>query len=518
MFDAVSHSIYSAGQGVFMFPYVASPTGVKFHDCDSYVKMICGPYGSGKSCCCAMDVLYNACAQEPAPDGVRYSRVGVVRSTYPELISMTRKSLLEVLPPECGSITSAGAPLRGFYLIPLPDGTTVNLELHLLALANAEDCSKVLSANWSFCWINEATGVAAEVFTAITTRIGRYPSAAQGGVRWGGIMMDFNMPARGTWLAEYCQHPESNWTVFMQPPAATRITDADGKPLYEVNDKAENLWNLGSKEADDPEDFPAEERGKRYYRNQIQALLKNGREDVVMNMYCMLDVPIIEGKPVYSAFNRLRHVADHVLEPKPFSNVIVGIDQSGIHPAACVLQYIDGKWCVLDEIYAEGEGFEVFLHGMLIPLLRNRYATCTVVAAIDPSNQRDSWQAVTPRQRLEDVGIEAVTEYTNAPKSRIQAVEYMLNLDYGGLLVSPACELLIRGFVSEYRYRRLRASGTLGAPAYTPTPEKNDASHIHDALQYAALLVAQGDSTTLADTAVFSKKLSERRSALSRIL
>lgn len=499
-----------------MFPYVASPTGIKFHDCDKYVKMICGPYGSGKSCCCAMDVLYNACAQTPAPDGVRYSRVGVIRSTYPELISMTRKSLMEVLPPECGSITSAGAPLRGQYLIPLPDGTTVNLELHLLALATSDDCPKVLSANWSFCWINEATGVAPEVFQAITTRIGRYPSAAQGGVRWGGVLMDFNQPARDSWLDTYCKNPEENWAVFKQPPAAFQH-EVEGKRIYVVNADAENLWNLGSREEGDPDDFPAIERGKRYYQNQINALLKNGREDVVMNQYCMMDVPIVEGKPVYTAFSQVRHVAPEPISPRPFIETIVGMDQSGIHPAACFLQYQDGKWCILDELYADGEGFEVFLHGMLVPMLRTRYTSNRVIAAIDPSNQRDSWQAITPRQRLEELGIDTVSEYTNAPKSRIQTVDHMLNLDQGGLLVSPSCELLIRGFVHEYRYRRLRASGTLGA-AYTPQPEKNEVSHVHDALQYAALLIAQGAAHSRVETQQVMSILSAKRGALRRIL
>ena len=58
----------------------------------------------------------------------------------------------------------------------------------------------------------------------------------------------------------------------------------------------------------------------------------------------------------------------------------------------------------------------------------------------------------------------------------------------GGLLVNRECELLIRGFSHEYRYRRMRVSGTIGA-VYTPTPEKNDASHVHDALQYAVLYI-----------------------------
>ena len=502
-----------------MFNYIPSPTGLRFHESDKYIKMLCGPYGSGKSCCCAMDILYYACAQPVAKDGMRYSRVGVIRSTYPELTSMTRKSLLEVLPRECGDITGAVAPLRGVYLIPLQDGTTVNLELNLFALKGPEDCSKILSANWTFAWINEATGVSPEVFAAVQTRIGRFPSQDLGGVNWGGIIMDFNQPEPGSWLDEYIRNPQPNWAVFRQPPAAFKhIDEVTGVVTYEVNPDAENLRNLGAREEGDPDDFTPEQQGMRYYRNQIDALLKTGRTDIIDNQYCMMDVPIVDGKPVYSNFNINIHVAAEAIEPRPFQPIIIGVDQSGIHPAAVILQNINGTWCVLDELYADNEGFENFLHGMLIPLLRGRYSTNPLVAAIDPSNTRDSWQAVTPKQRFADAGIKAVTELTNNPRVRIQTVEHMLNQRAGGLLIDPACQMLIRGFSHEYRYRKLRASGTMGS-VYTPSPEKNDASHVHDALQYAALLIQRGDSmdkdTTMQNV---RDELIRRRSSLSSVV
>lgn len=508
-----------------MFNYIPSPTCKSFHESDKFVKMLLGPYGSGKSCACAVDVLSYACAQAPAPDGVRYTRVGVIRSSYPELQSTTRKSLMEVLPSDCGFINASGAPLRGVYVIPLPDGTTVNLELNLFSIESPDACSKILSANWTFAWINEATGICNEGFAAVMSRIGRFPSQNQGGVSWGGIIMDFNPPEYGSWLDTYVKNPEPNWAVFRQPPAAIQVEDADGKKTYEVNDNAENLRNLGSKEEGDPETFSTDaereaylqERGKRYYKNQISTLLKTGREDIVQNQYCMMDVPIIDGKPVYTNFNRTRHVANNTIEPIMFVDVIVGMDQSGIHPAAVVLQNQNGRWCVLDELYAENEGFENFLYGMLTPLLRSKYATNPVIAAIDPSNQRDAWQAITPKQRLEDAGIPAVTEISNSPKVRIQAVEHILNLEVGGLLVSPTCEHLIRGFVSDYRYRRLRASGSFGA-AYTPQPEKNDYSHYHDALQYAVLLVQQGVQSNDNDVNNLANRLSEKRRLLRSVV
>ena len=225
----------------------------------------------------------------------------------------------------------------------------------------------------------------------------------------GGVIMDFNMPESGSWLYEYMNNPEDNWKLFRQPPAAFKISDENGT-RYEMNPNAENLRNLGSKEPGDPEDFPAESRGMRYYDNQIRSWLKQGRTDVVDNLYCMLDVPIIDGKPVYPDFRTGKHVADVEIQPLAFHNVIIGMDQSGIHPAAVILQNQNGKWCVLDELYADGEGLENFLYGMLVPLLRTKYSTNEVVAAIDPSNTRDSWQAITPKRRLEELGIVAVTE------------------------------------------------------------------------------------------------------------
>jgi len=200
-----------------------------------------------------------------------------------------------------------------------------------------------------------------------------------------------------------------------------------------------------------------------------------------------------------------------------FHDIIIGMDQSGIHPAAVILQNQYGKWCVLDELYANNEGFENFLYGMLVPRLRERYSTNPIVAAIDPSNQRDSWTATTPKERLAEAGIAAVTELTNSPKIRIQMVEHMLNLDTGGLLVSPNCELLVNGFVHEYRYRRLRGGGSIGA-AYTPQPEKNDASHVHDALQYAALLIYRDATKDDPAAEALAKKLSDKRRVLRKVV
>lgn len=473
------------------FLYKPSPTALKFHNSSKYLKLLLGCYGSGKSCACAMDVFMTAAAQAPAQDGVRYSRVGVIRSSYPELGSATRRSLLEVFPPECGTIVSTGSPMKGMYNIPLPDGTRIQLELELWALQTEDDNEKIKSANWSFAFINEATGCSSTVIPAVMSRIGRFPSQDMGGVTWSGIIMDTNQPAPGSWLYDFVTHPQDNWDIFIQPPAAFKKEDDAGNIVYEINPNAENLRNLGAFEATDPSDFTEIDKGMRYYRNQIEALVQLGRYDIIDNQYCLLPVPIIDGKPVFPNFSKARHVADKEIQPHPLTPVILAQDQSGIHPAAVIMQEQQNRWIVLDELYMDGEGYENFLVAGIIPLLRNKYPNNPVYCVIDPSNQKDSWQGVTPKERLAEYGLHAVTEISNSPKVRIQCVEHMLNLYEGGLLISPICSMLIRGFESEYRYRRLRSTGSTGA-LYTPQPDKNEYSHLQDACGYGCLFIARG--------------------------
>jgi hypothetical protein len=54
------------------------------------------------------------------------------------------------------------------------------------------------------------------------------------------------------------------------------------------------------------------------------------------------------------------------------------------------------------------------------------------------------------------------------------------------LELSPDCKVLRKGFNGGYRYRRIQ---NVGDEKYHNIPEKNRFSHIHDALQYAALFM-----------------------------
>ena len=95
------------------FNYIPSPTGLAFHESDAFVKLVDGPFGSGKTCMIMNDAKYYCLSQAPASDGVRYVRIGVVRGTYPELSSTTRNSSLEGFPGQFGTLRAAGSPSVG---------------------------------------------------------------------------------------------------------------------------------------------------------------------------------------------------------------------------------------------------------------------------------------------------------------------------------------------------------------------------------------------------------------------
>lgn len=522
------------------FNYVPTPTGLQFHESDALVKLVDGPFGSGKTCMIMNDAKYYCLSQAPAPDGVRYTRIGVVRGTYPELTSTTRNSILEVFPQQFGTVRSAGSPILGHYRFPVGDGpydylaqgrpwhegdgTIADVEFALQALQTAQDAEKIRSANWTFAIINEATSVDFEVFSAMLGRIGRYPSENMGGCTYAGILIDTNQPPQGHWLLSIYRNPPSNYLILHQPPAAFKHIDEQGNVTYELNQNAENLRNLGAKKK--PDDFHTwpkdqqdkflHDKGLEYYDNQIKALELRGRQDMIDSLFCMLDVPMRDGKPVFTLFNVDVHVSRAPVPVIPYKGVIVGYDTSGIHPACVFMQEQGDTWVVLDELYGEGLGMEAFIEQAFLKLIAEKYSTNTIIVSCDPANAKDSYTGLAPSQHLQEHGFQVYMPKTNDPKTRIRAVDLLLNKRAGGLLISCNCNLLINAMQGGYRYKKLRVMGSV-EEAYDPKPEKNNYSHIADALQYACLSIQRDDFFNY-DVRPVMREVSRRRNVLRRIM
>ena len=84
---------------IVMPTYKPSPTAIKFHMSDEFVRGVIAGVGTGKSVMMIQELLRRGFNQAPGPDGVRRTRMGLVRSTYPNLRLTTIKTFSEWVPP-----------------------------------------------------------------------------------------------------------------------------------------------------------------------------------------------------------------------------------------------------------------------------------------------------------------------------------------------------------------------------------------------------------------------------------
>jgi hypothetical protein len=171
---------------------------------------------------------------------------------------------------------------------------------------------------------------------------------------------------------------------------------------------------------------------------------------------------------------------------------LLGIDW-GFSNAACVVAQVSpkGQLLVLDEIYSERSGIKSFIDEGIKPLLNTKYAGMPFQAYGDPSGASHSnVDGQSCIQAANDLGIPTEPASTNDPIMRQEAVRSFLSrLVDGkpGLLVSPTCEKILAGFNGGYHYKKI--AGAHNKNKVLDRVDKNEYSHVHDALQYVALSV-----------------------------
>jgi hypothetical protein len=135
-----------------------------------------------------------------------------------------------------------------------------------------------------------------------------------------------------------------------------------------------------------------------------------------------------------------------------------------------------------------------FVQEAVNPYIAEHYPGFTFRGFGDPAGEQQAQSdGSTCFQILAAEGLPAVAASTNAETPRLDAVKQALNRRIGdmpGLLLSPRCKALRRGFNGRYFYERVQVSGD---ERYKDKPCKNKYSHVHDALQYACLSVAYDD-------------------------
>jgi hypothetical protein len=430
------------------------PAGIvvkEFLESNDFVRGIMGPIGSGKSTGCVIDILKRSMEQWPSPDGIRRTRWAVIRNSYPELKSTTIKTWGEWCPTTYGRLNQ-DSPIT--HHIKTPD---IDLEVLFMALDRDDDVRKLLSLELTGAWINEAREVPKAIVDALTGRVGRYPSRLQGGCRWSGIIMDTNPPDDQAWWYKLCEEdrPEG-WKFFKQPSGD--------------NLNAENIKNL-------PKD---------YYKR-----IKAGKDPDWIKVYVGGEYGFVtEGKAVYPMFRDRVHTNPGPLEPVEGVSLLIGAD-FGLTPAAIIAQkLVDGRWLILDEFVADSCGIIRFAE-LLRSYLAKHYPNHRVEAGWgDPAgNQR--------AHSDERTALEIMKEHSgwknwkaapsNDPTMRREVVVAALNRmvdGHPGILISPKAAILRKGFSGGYHFKFIKSGN--GTQLHE-TPNKNQFSHPHDALQYLLL-------------------------------
>ena len=75
--------------------YSPPPVCEKFMLDPSFIRLIAGPVGSGKTTACIFELFRRASEQMPAQDGYRYTRFAIVRQTLAQLKMTVLKDVLQ---------------------------------------------------------------------------------------------------------------------------------------------------------------------------------------------------------------------------------------------------------------------------------------------------------------------------------------------------------------------------------------------------------------------------------------
>lgn len=465
--------------------YSASKTGALFHKSDTFVRVMLGPVGSGKSSATWVELFRRACEEHPDEHGVRSSRHLVVRDTYPQLKATTIKDF-ESWFGKLGTIVY-DSPIRGHVGLDLPDGTRLDWNLWFLPLDGGEKSLDILRGlAISGAYVNEGHSVDETVYATIINRIGRYRPAGVD-AKWRGMIVDSNFGYSGCYLHKKHTTADPDWEFFVQPPAATY--DKVRKE-YVLNPHAENLANL--------------DRG--YYQRQLKLPLK-----VVRQMLANQWSPRTTGKPVWPEFSTVDHTRNENPRYDPGLPVLIGHD-FGLHSASVFGQLSrDGALVVLSEVWNDDTGLEQYIESQLVPHIRENYPTAQMILCGDPAGLgRSQHTQLDSFAILAAAGIKAVPAVTNDFTLRVQAVEKFLSRRNGFIMYTPKCERLLAALEGAYGYKRNYG----GSSDYHQFVDKNNVhSHIADALQYLALFARNGDAYNITYNSLLRKSLAKRAKA-----
>ncbi len=457
--------------GLNAIEYRAEPTAAAFHaDGVSRVRALKGPFGSGKSSTCVMEMLKLAMGQEPH-NGVREVRTAVIRNTYPELKSTTIQTWSDEWIPDTMMPIKFDAPITGRMKQLLPDGTILKWEVLFLALDRPDHTRKLKSLNLTNAWVNEASEIPWSIIEVLDARIDRYPPKFRGGATRPCIVMDTNPPDNDSRFHEIFEvlRPQG-WSIYHQPPALLQ----NGDYLIPNPDAVYAQF---------------QNSGFEYWLNMAQGKTLEWIKVFIFGEYGS----VFTGKPVYPEYNDKLHYSAEPLEFYPGLPLIIGMD-FGLTPAAVFHQILpSGQLRIIDELISDSMGIRQFARDALKPHLANHYPASQVVIYGDPAGLQRSQVSdeETCLLELKKQGFLAQPADTNSFVARRESVSgFMTSLTKDGqpgYLIGPKAPVYRKAMQGGYQFARLAVSGS--EERFHDVPVKNRFSHPADAGQYAARMI-----------------------------
>jgi hypothetical protein len=465
----------------------------EFMKSEQFVRAIRGPIGSGTSTACCVELFRRAAEQKQGPDGLRHSRSSIIRLTNTMLETTTIQTWLQWFPEQDFGKFRWSKPY--LHRIRYND---IHWDVYFMPCATEDDINRLLSLELTSAWINEARDVPKEIVDALTGRLRRYPSKAEGGPTWTGLIMDTNaMPHDHWWpimsgeapVPEWMHEEDAlllvkphNWAFYTQPEGMKDVVTSGRLSGYEPNDGAENIDNLNG--------------GFDYYDQLMQGKKRDWIQIYVQNK---LGIEM-SGRAVYDNFDENVHAPAGGILPEPDVPLVVGID-FGLTPAAVIGQRVNGRWLILSELIMVSMGAKRFAERLRLhlsdhfPMWWNRRDTHIRFWADPAGEQRSQTDENTPLLMMRTEGLPVRPAPTNDFALRKGAVENVMGGLVDGkprfLMDRYRCSVLFAACKGGYQYRRLQTK----EEKYGTEPDKNRYSHPADALQY--LLVGEGETKEL---------------------
>lgn len=441
-----------------------------------FYDWIIGPVGSGKTTGIFFKLAYMAGLQKPGRDGIRRTKAVIVRNTMPQLKDTTLASWNFWF--KDGQAGKWHETDKRFIL----RFSDVECEVLFRPLDTPDDVARVLSLEVTFVIIDEFVQLPKEIIDALSARLGRYPSMADGGATNWGMWGSSNPDNEDIWWFEYLtnNHVDVERVYIGEDDDVRRARrmlsglspDPTGNVRYFVQPSGL------SQEAENTEFLPGKEK---YYENQIR-----GKSEAWIKQFVEAEWGFsIAGKPVVASFKPNFHIAKKSLRFNPLLPLVAGFDP-GLAGSGLVFgqQDFDGRLLVLGELIQSNYGAKRLISERLRPYIVRRFPSCRLIIAPDPAAANrtgtDERTVVSEVQKHYEVKIET----NNRLPLRLDAIDHFCTfLTENGVALQideNECPMLIRALKGGWRFTMDVKKDIMKGP----DPEKNLYSHVGDGFGY----------------------------------